>query len=418
MVYKNFLVRLLFSLLLFHGAQSVAMNYLRPYDTLIRPIMRLDDKHFNVSFFAEHGFNARGYDSCGNLVNILKIWNPEQNSLQMLNGFDPNTQIGQLAINLRGDNANDDGVRGHFNVCGDLDYNSYSGLVRFHFLHNWFLSTYVPFYSMRLKNVVWQDLTQNITSGDQSVKQKLTNNFFANVAELSCLQLGGWERSGLGDVSVILDWVRDFYQPKPLLKNARVNWRLGLSIPTGLKQNEDLTIALPFGNDGAVGLIFGLGLDLTLGSYLKVGGDIQLHQLFGNTRCRRIKVSPDQTDLLFLAKTTLYKDFGLLQRFNFYVQFWNIQGLALKFGYQFVKRGDDIVSIRSQQFSDVIANTAENLQEYTLHHAVVNLSYDGARHVCRDAWVKPYASLFARIPIMGKRVIASPTVGGVIGFDF
>ena len=117
---------------------------------------------------------------------------------------------------------------------------------------------------MTLKNVQWVNKTLNVSAGDQSVRQNLTNDFFANVATLGDgLYLGDWSRTGIGDLVLMMDWVQDFYQYKPLLKNTRVNWRIGFNFPTGLREDEDKVFARPFGFDGALGLIFGFGWALT-----------------------------------------------------------------------------------------------------------------------------------------------------------
>lgn len=413
--------KIIFGILLSVGGINIYamnMNLLRPYDTLIRPDFRLD-RTYNFTFFAEHGFNAQGYDGRSFRTNVLQIWQPEQDSLKMLEGFDAQSPIGQLLTNLRADGANDDGVRGHFRVCGDLNFDEVALSGRYQFMRTWFITAYLPIVTMQLKNVNWENLTQNVSSGDFSVKQKLTNNFFQNVFVLGDgLELGNWRRTGVGDLALILEWVDDFYQYKPMLKKVRVNWRLGMLVPTGVRQDEDKIFALPFGNDGSVGLVFGFGLDLFLGNYFKVGGDVQLTQNFGNTRCRRIKTQRDQTELLLLAKTPAYKDFGLFQRFNLYCQFYNIKGLGLKVGYQFAKYGDDVLSINSLNFSDNIANTAESLQERTMQHIIFKAEYDISYHMAQDARVKPSVALWSRIPVLGKRVALSPTVGGYFALDF
>lgn len=410
--------------------ESSAMNLLQPYDTLIRPPfkMKQGESGYHVDFFAEHGFHASGYNECGDFVNVLGAWscnaNPKQpcdneDALKMLDGFDSSSAIGELAADLRRDGANDDGVRGHFLVSGALDFDSFAFSGRYNFQHNWFITAYLPFYSMRLKNVCWRELTQNLTAGDISVKQKLTNNFFENVRTLgSGLELGGWKRTGLGDLALILEWFEDFYQPKPLLRNVRVNWRIGLTLPTGLRQDENKIFALPFGNDGAVGLLFGVGLDLDLGRYLQLGGDIELLHRFGNIRCRRIKTQREQSTFLLLQKAEVYKDWGLDQRFNLFLQFHNMGGLIFKCGYRYYKHGEDILSMRSENYSELVANTAENLDEKTMHQAVLKLGYDFEKHLDEDAPVKPSFYLYSRIPFAGRCVAMSPTFGLVLAFDF
>lgn len=395
-----------------------SMNILRPYDTLIRPYY--DSRYpFQVALYGETGFGStRAFDECGRVNNVLKIWNCDQNALKMLEGFNVNSAIGQLRVKL---DANDDDVRGHFNVCGDLKLDATVAFAfRYFFQDTWSVSAYLPIYAMQLKNVIWQNQTKNITAADMRVKQLLTNNFFPIVKQLgNGLDLQGWKRSGFGDLALFLEWYRDFVQIKPLLKNVRINWRLGLIFPTGRPWDEDEIFAIPFGFDKSFAIPFGLGLDITLGSYLKTGLDVQLTHTFGSTRDRRIKTQVDQTELLLLEKTSVYKDFGLTQRFNLYVQFYKfLYGLSFKVGYQFFKKGDDELSLKTNTFSNEIANTAESLQERTMHHMVVDTTYDFSEHFGDEARFRSELSFYARLPFNGKRVALIPAIGAVFSIDF
>lgn len=400
------------------SVDSYAMNILMPYDTLIRPEFRFDKK-FEFAFYAEHAFNAKGYNECGDRVNVLDIWNGDQDALAMLQGFPSTSTIGQLAIQLRGDGANDDGVRAHYSVCGDISFDDADLGFRYHFYDAWWFTFYLPVCSMKLTNVNWVNHTLDVSSGDQSVRENLTDNFFANVYTLGDgLELGGWHRTGLGDMIGMIEWVEDFWQMRPMLRKVRVNWRLGANFPTGVRKDEDKIFTQPFGFDGAFGIIFGFGMDVFLGDYFKLGGDVQLHHRFGNERCRRIKTDPSQTDLLLLQKSNAYIDFGLIQRFNLFVQTCNFKGMGCKFGYQFWKRGEDIISLKTPCFSTNIANTAPSLDEVTMHQGMVNVTYDCGYLLKPDAKCKPALELFAWVPFNGKHAAISTKVGAIVAFDF
>lgn len=417
MIEKYFLRYIAYCLIVV-SSPILGMNLLRPYDVMIRPPLKKGST-IQTAFMAEHEFENHGYNACGGRVNPLQIWNSDQDALKMLEGFDAATDKGLLAIQLRADGANDDGVRGHFTVTGDLYTDSFAVTSHYNFLDTWFLTAYLPIYNMTLENVKWINQTKDVSSGDQSVRENLTNNFFKNVAALGDgLYLGSWSRTGIGDLVLMMDWVQDFHQYKPLLKNTRVNWRIGLNLPTGLREDEDKIFARPFGFDGAFGLIFGFGLELTYGCYVKLGGDVELTQLFGNTRCRRIKTNPEQTDLLLLAKAQVYRNYGLIQRFNLWGQLFNMGGFGLKVGYQYLKRGEDSFAMRAPLYSSNIANTASFLEDWTVHNAIVDATYDFSVHLKPEAPVKPYVSIFSRVPFNGNRSAAGPTIGGLVAIDF
>jgi len=400
---------------LFAGVTS-CMNLKTFYDTLILPEKRLD-KPFQFYVLGQTGFSTTSYDECGCVNNALRIWNKDQNSIKMLEGFCPESNIGQLRTSL----GNDDGIRGHFKVNGCLDVD-FAGELGFTYLFKdeFWVSAHLPLYSMKLKNVAWKDLTKNVSQDDIRVKEKLTNNFVKNVKALGCLDLCGWKRSGVGDLAVFFGWGRDFAQEKKLLKNVRLNARVGLTLPTGKKADEDKILAFPFGNDGAIGVIVGGGLDLIFGEHIKAGLDVQLTHAFGNTRCRRIKTDLCQTDLLFLQKADAFKEFGLTQRFNLYAELFRILGgFSFKAGYQFRRHSEDTIYACSNAFSNDIANMAESLQEWTMHSLVFNFGYEFCHDEndveCRSC---PYIGFFLKVPFNGTRTVMARTVGITLGIDF
>lgn len=411
---QKIIIFLLCALLVYTGIGAMNVSHLT--DAYLRPNFNLNDC-FEVAFMVERGISTKSYDECGCVSSPLRIWNCEQDALKMLQGFPADSKIGKLSTLI---NAADDGVRGHFQVggCLDLLYNI-TGAARWHFSDDFIFGVYVPVRSMRLQNVVWKNLTLNLTDQDARVRTYLTDDFFANVQALGGLNLQGWKRSGLGDITFLLEWLHDFEQEKPMLKNVRLNGRLGWIIPTGLKQDEDLLFALPFGNDGAFGLLFAGGLDLTFGCYFKAGLDVQLNHYFGNSKLRRIKTDKDQTDLLLLQKVCAYKDWGLTQQFNLYAEFFQFfKGFSFRIDYQYLKHGEDVLSLDTLDFSPTIANTARSLLDWTAHSAIFKLTYDMGYDKDCSSRINPQFSLFAKAPFNGKLSTLFGTVGAIVAIDF
>ncbi len=185
-----------------------------------------------------------------------------------------------------------------------------------------------------------------------------------------------------------------------------------------MRENEHLIFAVPFGWDGAVSMPFGLGIDLTLGSHFKGGVDVQLTQIFGHTRQHRIKTDLQQTELLLLQKTCAFIDSGLVQRFNLYVEMFNFcKGLSFSIYYQYLKRGEDEIALKTQEFSTNIANTSPRLDSFTMHHLIPRFTYDFGVHN-PDARVRPELNVYARIPFNGRNVALVPMIGVVASLDF
>jgi len=415
-MYKRYATRFLIISFFIFGQAAQAMNMILPRHAWVKAERR-PEYMMQLSCLGQFSFGeAKAYNEDGCSVNVLRMFDADQNALKMLDGFDSETDIGQRRIRI---GANDDGVRGHFLVNGDLNAHGLAFSGRWSLPYNFSFAVHVPFYFMSLKNVCWQDQTQNFTADDARTKEHLTDSFFANVAELGDgLYLGGWERYGAGDLSLMFEWLEDFRQEKPFLKNVRVNVRSGLSLPSGKKRDEDKIFALPFGNDGAVAVFLGAGLDLTLGTYARAGLDVELKHAFGNTRCRRIKTAEEQTELLLLAKTRVFKDFALSQRFTLYAQgykFW--RGFSCSAAYQFFRRGDEKLCLFDHTYSEEIANTATSLQERTMHNMLFSLSYDFEDEF-KDSRIHPYASVFVQVPFNGTLSAMVNSVGFLFSVDF
>lgn len=399
-------------------------NLSRPYNIFFKPERKKDTRSF-FTMFVEGGIgHAKGFDEDGS-TNVMRIFNSREDGIAMLQGFSESSPQGQLLDKIQGVNVApiDNGIRGNFLVSGDmkLDYGIGFGW-RYFFPNDFSIGLYIPMYSMRLKNVCWQDQTPSTTPADPDVrvKQYLTDNFFANVSALGDgLSLKGWHRTGVGDLVALLEWDRDFPQPRPLLKNVRLNARLGLNIPTGLRADEDKLFALAFGCDGATGIIFGADLAVTFGDYMRAGVDVELLPLFGTVSSRRIKTDFNQTQSLLLEKTCVYTDWAMIQQFNIFVKFADFyKGFKIDVDYQFLKQGSAQMTPLSPAFPINIVNTGRNLEEWTAHDVIVKLGYDFKGTLREDARVAPTISFFAQMPFNGKNSILFTAAGVLLAAEF
>ncbi|HML19449.1 MAG TPA: hypothetical protein PKD74_02620, partial [Candidatus Dependentiae bacterium] len=84
------------------------MNVVRPFKFFFNPSPHYGAR-WQLFVQPEHGFKARGYNPSSCRVNVAHIWNPCENALTMLNGFDSECKAGQKRIQI---DANSDGTRG------------------------------------------------------------------------------------------------------------------------------------------------------------------------------------------------------------------------------------------------------------------------------------------------------------------
>jgi hypothetical protein len=400
-------------------AMEYGVNLLVPYNPLIRPLASSEEL---VQFFimAEAGIGHAAAFDAKHKTDALRIYNCQQNALAMLEGFPDGSPQAALFTNIDPFHSANDGKRGLFDVSGKLKLDAGGGCtLRYFFGHGWSINAYLPFYSMRLDCVQWLNQTADITAEDERVRLFLTDNFAANVGLLGDgLDIGSWHRAGVGDLAILLDWHRDFPQDKPVLRNVAINTRAGFSIPTGLRADLDHIAAIPFGADGAWTLPFALDLELTFGTCVQLGLDVQLIHIFGHTHTERVPTAYNQTTLLYLQKACVFRDFGWNQQFSLYGGITNLpEGFSASIGYQYIKQGASKISPISNGLSTTIIQSSPALLDWTIHQVIARADYDCSQWL-PDSIVSPRFSLFVQFPFNGKRSTLFTTIGGSIALDF
>ena len=346
-------------------------------------------------------------------TNVLHIYEGTQNGLAALKGFDTATKPGQLS---QLSNINDDnGTQGLYMPCGDLKIPlNLMFSHRFYFNHGLNLGLHIPLYIMELHNVRWRSL-----QGSTTLEQNLETDFLQHIRAVSGLHMRGWKRTGCGDFLAQLTWMRDFAQAKPLVSNVRPQARLGVLFPTGKSADPDELFAFPFGNDGSWGVQFAGGLDLTFCYTLRGGVDVQFDYLFGSTHLRRVRTEGNQTDLLFLKKVPTFREFGLGQQYNLYLESCDLlDGLALKINYQFLKRNDDRLFVCSDRIDPDKINEAVSLQDWTAHSLIFMGRYEFCKHMSDTALVVPSLLGWFKWGFNGKRAVLAQTLGIQLTLSF
>ncbi|MEX0672053.1 MAG: hypothetical protein WD068_01745 [Candidatus Babeliales bacterium] len=403
------------ALLFPHVAQAIfPIDYLRPYnDNLFRPVTYAQT--WSLDAIIEHSFNPEGHTEAGCEVNFLQICQPTQSSLAMVKGFDSNSEIGMLSQQFTIND--DDGVRGHFEPCADFDLNSALISGRYYFPQGFNIVASLPVYSLKISDVTWVEQTKSAVAADFLVKELLTDDIDAKLAELGCLTIRNFEDTSVGDFYLGMQWMRDFPQFKEWIKNVRLNIYGGMTFPTASECTLNDALAIPFGNDGAFGILFGGGIDLTLGCHVRAGVDTMFLNLFGSSQERRIKTFDSQTDLFLLQTALVRKEFGFTQRYNMYLELFGLGGLSVKAAYQHMRHNDDKLTAFSYCYSDLIANTACSLREWTLHDFYFFVNFDSG-YLYPDAAWQPFVSLWYKLPHAGHHSIGTHGVGGTIWFNY
>lgn len=411
----------------------IRTNFSRPFDYVMR-MPHDKEASFTVGIKSiEYGSRSTGRDRRDNRRNILQLCHCLENALAMLS--DPLPDV-QERINM---NVGDDILRSFIQINED---NGKQGQIAFSAAEfnglnvNFFASYVLPFDKIPgtlalslYVPVVWREITgvciKDLTVADpvnpelgHLVKLYLTDNLANNVKNWGCLDLGSFQKSGIGDVSLLLEWHKRFRQEKEYLKAVTLFLKGGLMAGTSKKRNEDKAFALPLGSDGHWGFPVGIGIQLQFLKYVLFGIDADFLILLDESRNFRMKTDRDQTDFLLLNKGRARRESGLIWQFHLYVQayhFW--RGLSAKVAYQFVKHDDDRLSPRCNNFDFALVNNMCRLRESTIHNLIFWLNYDCFEE-CKKWWLKPQMSVFYKLPIAGKNVLDNWTVGGQLALNF
>lgn len=375
----------------------VPFNLFEPYDVLIKP-QRPAWRAFDFLVGYEGAVHTRGFldDDCDESIcskgNVLQLWQKDQDAIAAFKGFPPESAIGQAAQFLNFDD--DNGLFGHYTPCGKMQAHNLLFGAQFRIPCNITLAAYIPYRVVSLTDVVWKP------------KVATEPDFITSIEQLGGMNLFGWKRHGFGDLMIQAEYYFHRPQPKKYLRNVAIELRGGLLIPTGLKEDINKLLALPFGFDGGAGILAAVRLELWFVYHLRFAIDVQLMHLFGNKHCRRIKTDKAQTDLLLLGVAPVFKEPGFQQHYTLFTDLIGLGGFTARVAYQYLRNNEDKYFICAEGFNPRIVNNAESLQDKTAHQLVFSCGYTwNAKHVT------PSISLFGKYAFNGKRVILADTVG-------
>lgn len=401
-------------------------NFFAPYDPNLR-LTAAPDTKFKFGLNAEYGQTRTGRSLDHDKRNILQLYDCTQSTIAML--MMPTCDIkNKLPISLPvltswAGAPTDDGFRGRIVMTGEFsqtDVTLYGNYLVPQRIVPGDLSVglYLPVRMAKVDDIKFVDLTRKNTEADLDISTFLAGftNFKNALKTAANLDLNPVHRTGLGDLLFMLDWQNDYRQDKDFLKNVTMFAKIGLSFPTGVKKDEDRAFSVALGNDGAVGMPIGLGMELDFAHHITAGIDVDFLILFDETRVRRLKTDKRQTEFLLLNKGLSTRDHGLTWKFNLFLQaFHVVRGLSAKVAYEYVKHDDDRLTAKSDAFNNAVINSAKILEEWNMHHFIFSVSYDFFKEFKS---VKPQISLFYKFPVTGKGIINPHTFGGQFAINF
>lgn len=364
------------------------INLFRPTDRPLLPDIFPGTKfQFMVGF--EHAIKVKGFKEVSNQMAVTKNEKEHHEEVNVLQIYEKYQEIGDKYKCI---------PHGTFKTPISI-----LASARYVFDNNINIGLYLPYYEFELQDTTWKCNKKN------KLLDKFTKKYDINI--------GNWKRAGIGDLVLEAIWMKNYMQNKPLITNVRPQLRLGLDFPTSKRQNYDKILAIPFGNDGSWGIQFAAGIDLNFRWFLRGGIDAEFLYLFGSRGIRRIQTQLNQTDLLLSTKVDTFKDFGLGQQYNLYLQTATWAGSSIKINYQYLKSNEDYIFPNSDKYNPLIVNNAEYLQDWTAHSLIAFVDFDYAR-INPDASVKPVLLGWFKWGFNGKRAILINSIGATLTISF
>ena len=410
-------------------------NFFRPTDQALR-LSTPKETNFQIGTIAEVGNKSTGRNWDTKRRSILALHDDTQKAIPMFINAVGTTKTkisaDQYKVHAAGLLLVDDTEkkRGHQKLTGnfkemdftifgsyDLPFESIPGKLS--------VKVHVPISYKKISSVGIADQTrsdqtiQGPQMLDKATKKHITDSLVSNVKTWGNLDLSAWDKAGLGDVVMTLNWHNKYKQNKEYLKSVGLFMYTGFSFPTGKEKDEDKAFSMSLGQgDGAWGIPLGLGMDLDFIHNIKAGINVDFIGFFDKTRTRRMKTDEKQTEFLLLNKGEATKEAGLTWQFDLFLQAYHfIGGLSAKVDYQFVKHDDDKLSPKNNDFSYSTINTASSLKEWNIHNLIFSVGYDFFREA-RDMLIVPQIHAFYKLPVAGKNIVDNNTFGGQFAFNF
>lgn len=403
--------------------QAAPLGLFEPYDINIR-LRKPAQHHFYAGVLGEKSYTVKGYatDDCLDTtyeVNPLQIYEPEQNFISLYQGqnYDDSAFV-QLLNKIAGGPGG--GVsnleNGLFTPTGKFCVGQAAFSAMYAVKHHFFISAYLPVYFVKLHSVKWNYSGNNTLFSGAEILE-LEETFQEDAKNLFGLCTKGWKKHGLGDLTFLVEWQQDFPQLRPVLKNVQPNLRVGLSIPTGKEADENSIMPVAFGADGTASIPFGGSLTMDLANHVDFGLSAQFWYLWDNEKERRIKTFPTQTSLLYPVVANSIKQHSIIQNFNLFATAYSFnKRVALKFCYQYWRKGDDVLTPMCSEFSSTVMNTAPQLFERTEHDVFFTLTYSPKAADFKRVF--PQAQLFWKASVKGSRAILASTAGAQLSLIF
>lgn len=371
------------------------------------------------------GRAKKGYNSAKNKVNALEIYGI--NHLGLLgvdaagnpSSLDGSADIVTLALN--------GAAHTNKNIGVDFDgkYSLFEANLSYtqNFCHGFFLDINLPIKKYKISNITHTDFS-SISQADRdqigAVSSAALSRLIGDLTNVLAaspynLDINDASKTGIGDMMIAGGWTAN-YDDMEGLDFLDTTIKLGVSLPTAKKRDQDKAFELALGYEGHTGI--GAEFDLGVGFYewITLGAHVGGLFFLDKTINIRMQTNIEQSGWLKLLKGDAKYDMGNIWHAGGHLKADHIfKGVSLMFGYNYVHKGKDILTPDNQvTFVPDHVNADDMLKSWTQHAVSVTLEYDMAEEGRR--W-NPYFSVFYSRPIKGKYIFISDVGGGTAGVN-
>ena len=302
----------------------------------------------------------------------------------------------------------------------NITYSGKFNFVEFHlnaqqnFVHGFFGELDLPVKNLNVHNVTWADTTTG--PDDNTVQWETVKNSLSSILSSFSLTAGDYKKTGIGDIVLNLGWTHN-NDDISALDFFDTTFRVGVSIPSAAKKNQDQAFSIPLGYDGHIGIP--VAFDFGLGFYDWVTWGVHVDAIFFIKKTidgLRMQTNTAQNGYIKLLKGTAKRELGHIFNAGSFLKLDHVfKGFSASVGYNYIHKDKDYLTPSDlTTFTVATANSDALLLGWNMHaiHAVIEYDFSREGKECN-----PTVSLYYARPVAGKRIFQTNTIGGDLGLN-
>jgi hypothetical protein len=353
------------------------------------------------------GRATKGYDGTKAKVNALRVYGLNDLGMIGTNAHGaPGVGVNGEILILAGTKGVGIHYDGKFTMLeANLNYTQ-------NFCKGFFLDINVPIKRLEIKDVAFTRAADTL-SGTKATAMRNLLAQLTTAMDAYSLNIADAKTTGLGDIMVSGGWTanNDDIENLDFLDTTL---KVGVSIPTAKKRDQDKAFELARGHQGNVGVAASFDLGIGFYEWMTLGAHVGGLFFFDKTINMRMQTNKDQSGWLKLLKGDAKVDQGNIWDAGGYLKADHIfKGVSLMFGYNYVHKDKNVLApVDTVTFEASHVNVDPMLQGWRQHALTVTLEYDMAEEGRR--W-NPHFSVFYSRPVKGKYIFATDVGGGTAG---